>query len=45
MIGFAEGEIAPDDAILILAALVDASLVQVEMPSEGTARFGMLELI
>ena len=44
-IGFAEGEIAPDDAILILAALVDASLVQVEMPSEGTARFGMLELI
>src|SRR5258708_16505128 len=31
--------------ILILAALVDASLVQVEIPTEGRERFGMLELI
>ena len=44
-VGFADGEIAPDDVLLLLAALVDASLVQVEMPSQGTARFGMLELI
>jgi predicted ATPase/transcriptional regulator with XRE-family HTH domain len=42
---WAEGEIPPDEAILTLAALVDASLVQVEMPTEGTTRFSMLELI
>lgn len=42
---WAEGETPPDEAILTLAALVDASLVQVEMPTEGTTRFSMLELI
>ena len=31
--------------VLILAALVDASLVQVEIPAEGRERFGMLETI
>ncbi len=31
--------------VLILAALVDASLIQVEMPTEGRERFGMLETI
>jgi predicted ATPase/transcriptional regulator with XRE-family HTH domain len=31
--------------VLILAALADASLVQVEIPTEGRERFGMLELI
>jgi len=42
---WAEGETPPDEAILTLAALVDASLVQVGMPPEGTTRFSMLELI
>ena len=31
--------------LLILAALVDASLVQIEIPLEGKKRFGMLESI
>src|SRR5205085_2809793 len=31
--------------VLILAAHVDASLVQVEIPTEGRERFGMLEMI
>jgi predicted ATPase/DNA-binding XRE family transcriptional regulator len=31
--------------VLILAALVDASLIQVEIPTEGRERFGMLEMI
>jgi predicted ATPase/transcriptional regulator with XRE-family HTH domain len=31
--------------VLILAALVDASLVQVAIPVDGPARFGMLEMI
>ena len=31
--------------LLILAALVDASLVQVEVPAQARARFGMLETI
>src|SRR2546421_4628249 len=31
--------------LLILAALVDASLIQVEIPAEGRERFGMLEMI
>ena len=31
--------------VLILAALVDASLVQVAIPTEGRERFGMLEMI
>jgi len=42
---WAEGETRPDEALLTLAALVDASLVQVELPLEGATRFGMLELI
>lgn len=33
------------EIILSLAALVDASLVQVDIPAEGPARFSMLELI
>ena len=40
-----EGETRPNEAILTLAALVDASLVQVEMPTESASRFGMLELL
>src|SRR5260370_37412309 len=35
----------PEKCILTLAALVDASLVQVEIPAEGRERFGMLEMI
>jgi len=42
---WAEEESVPEEAILTLAALVDASLVQVEMPTESASRFGMLELI
>jgi predicted ATPase len=38
-------EKAPGEMILILAALVDTSLVQVDIPVDGTARFGMFELI
>ena len=34
-----------EEMILILAALVDASLVQVDITVDGPARFGMLELI
>ena len=34
-----------EEMILTLAALVDASLVQVDIPVDGPARFGMLELI
>ena len=41
----AEGEKTPEEIILTLAALVDASLVQVDIPVDGTARFGMFELI
>lgn len=41
----AEQEKAPEEIILTLAALVDASLVQVEMPVDGSARFGMFELM
>ncbi|HEY6406272.1 MAG TPA: tetratricopeptide repeat protein [Ktedonobacteraceae bacterium] len=40
-----EGEIRPGESILILGALVDASLVQVDIPAESRERFGMLELI
>jgi len=42
---WAEGEAAPDETLLCLAALVDASLVQVTIPVEGATRFSMLELI
>jgi predicted ATPase/transcriptional regulator with XRE-family HTH domain len=38
-------EQTPEETILALAALVDASLVQVDIPVEGPARFGMLELM
>jgi predicted ATPase/transcriptional regulator with XRE-family HTH domain len=44
-VGWASGETTPEEAILTLAALVDGSLVQVEMPTESASRFGMLELI
>jgi non-specific serine/threonine protein kinase len=39
----AEEEKAPEEMILTLAALVDASLIQVEIPVDGPARFGMFE--
>src|SRR5215471_10521501 len=38
-------EKTPEETILALAALVDASLVQVDIPVGGPARFGMLELM
>lgn len=41
----AEGEKVSEEIILTLAALVDASLVQVEIAGEGPARFGMFEMI
>jgi len=40
-----EEEKAPVEMILPLAALVDASLIQVAIPADGQARFGMFELI
>lgn len=43
---WAEDEKAPaEDTFLTLAALVDASLAQVEMPAQGSARFSMLEVL
>lgn len=36
--------LAPSDPILILAALVDASLVQVDMPPGGPARWRLLDI-
>jgi predicted ATPase len=42
---WAEGKAAPDETLLCLAVLVDASLAQVTIPVEGPARFSMLELI
>ena len=44
-VGWASGEKAPEETILTLSALVDASLVQVDVPVDGQARFGMLELM
>ena len=44
-VGSALGETTSDEALLMLAALVDASLVQVEMPTESASRFSMLELM
>src|SRR5258708_17211672 len=44
-VGWASGEKAPEETILTLSALVDASLVQVDVPGDGQARFGMLELM
>jgi predicted ATPase/transcriptional regulator with XRE-family HTH domain len=38
-------DVVPELILFTLAALVDASLVQVVSPAEGPARFGMLELI
>jgi predicted ATPase/transcriptional regulator with XRE-family HTH domain len=38
-------EKTPEETILALAALVDASLVQVDIPVDGPARFSMLELM
>src|SRR3989440_6675662 len=40
-----EQNVTPETFMLTLAALIDASLVQVEIPTEGRERFGMLELI
>ncbi len=39
------GEAAVEEIVLMLAALVDASLVQTEMLAPGVTRFSMLELI
>jgi tetratricopeptide (TPR) repeat protein len=41
----AREEQTPEETILALAALVDASLVQGDIPLDGPARFGMLELM
>src|SRR5260370_18057492 len=41
----AEGEPADEEPILTLAALVDSSLIQAEMPAGDVIRFSMLELI
>jgi predicted ATPase len=40
-----EGEVAEEEIILTMAALVDASLVQAEISSGDAVRFNMLELI
>jgi len=42
---WAEGEANPEESIHILAALVDASLIRMELSAEQTSRFVMLELI
>jgi len=44
-VGIASGEMATEESILTLAALVDASLIQAEMSTGEAVRFGMLELI
>jgi predicted ATPase/transcriptional regulator with XRE-family HTH domain len=44
-VGIAQGEMATEESILTLAALVDASLVQAEISAGEAVRFGMLELI
>ena len=41
----AEGEVAAEETILTLAALVDASLIQAEMLTHGVTRFTMLEIL
>ena len=40
-----EGDTAPEEAIHILAALVDASLIQMDISAKHAPRFVMLELI
>jgi predicted ATPase/transcriptional regulator with XRE-family HTH domain len=44
-VGTTSGEVAAEESILTLAALVDASLVQAEMSPGEAVRFGMLELM
>ena len=44
-VGFAGGEKVPEEPVLMLATLVDASLVQTEMAVGDALRFTMLELI
>lgn len=44
-VGWTEGEMASEESILTLAALVDASLVQAEVRARGVVRFSMLEII
>ncbi len=41
----AESEVAAEETILTLAALVDASLIQAEMLAHGVTRFTMLEIL
>ena len=40
-----EGEMASTETVIVLAALVDASLIQTEIVAGGIVRFSMLELI
>jgi predicted ATPase/DNA-binding XRE family transcriptional regulator len=40
-----EGQTAPEEPLLTLAALVDASLIQAEVSAGDAVRFGLLELI
>ncbi len=42
---WSEGEVAAEESILTLTALVDASLVQAEMSTSEAVRFDMLELM
>ncbi len=44
-VGIALGEMATEESILTLAALVDASLVQAEITAGEAVRFGMLQLM
>ncbi|TMD34245.1 MAG: XRE family transcriptional regulator [Chloroflexi bacterium] len=44
-VGLAQDEVAAEESILTLAALVDASLIQAEMSTGEAVRFGMLELM
>ena len=44
-VGLAEEETTPEELVLALAALVDASLVQAEFVGGSAVRFGMLELM
>src|SRR6266536_326854 len=44
-VGIALGEMATEESILTLAALVDASLVQAEITAGEAVRFGMRELM
>src|SRR2546430_15654677 len=44
-VGIAPGEVAAEESILTLAALVDARLIQAEMSTGEAVSFGMFELM